>query len=250
MEFRIAVPTYRRAKTIRRHTLGMLEKLGVPSSIVDIFLSDASELDEYRAVLGTEYNLVIGALGIHRQREFIHNYYPEGERVLCIDDDVRALKTLYKDVEFVTLVQSCFEVAEREGCRLWGVYPSDVTMQLKDRAVKGLVYCIGSFYGMTNWHGTVYPHQTTEDFVRTIRAYQMDGAVIRFEGLAPTTRYFKEPGGLSDHRRLGVQEAEMRALAEEFPELVVLRKKHVEVDARFVRRVGNIIVEPFKDVGV
>lgn len=223
----------------------MLEECEVKPDRIDIFVASEAERKAYRAVLGPRYNLIVGVPGIHRQREFIHHYYWKGERVLCIDDDVRALKTLYPGVPFDVLIEEMFNVAETHGCRLWGVYPTDNGLQLQDRAVKGLKFIIGAFFGMSNFHAS-YPDPTTEDWTRTVLSYLEDGAVIRFEGVGIQTSYQTEPGGLQLYRTADLQDAEMRRLVKRFPDFLELRHKPGRyTDVRVRRLETEKIPNPF-----
>ena len=245
----VAIPSYKRAKTIQRKTLRVLREGGVDASRVHIFVSSAEEMDEYVAEYHSEYkpNIIVGQPGIHRQREFIHQFFPEGQRLVCMDDDVTAIKTLYPGVPLPILLTEMFRIGVEQGCALIGVYPSDNGLSMKDRAVKGLVYVIGSFFLMVNWHGASYPSQTTEDFTRTLLAWKEGRGVLRFEGIAPTTRYFREPGGLQTYRTEDIQEREMKALVDAWPGLAIPRYKHGKyMDVRLKRKVDDVFNKPFQ----
>ena len=245
MPFRIAIPSYKRAQTLRKKTLTCLEREGVPLEWVEVFVASEAERDLYREVCGDRIQIHVGVPGIHRQRQFIHDFYEEGERVFCMDDDIRALRRCkeWAGVPLMDLLVRFFNLAEEEGCRLWGIYPTDHGLQLKPRGVVGLRYCIGSCFGMKNWKGTEYPYPTTEDFVRTLEAYRLDGRVLRFEGVGPTTTYFKEPGGLQEYRTAERQDAEMTALVNEYPALVVPRYREGRYsDVRFKVKTEKVIV--------
>ena len=247
MTFRIAIPSYKRAGILVKKTLRFLQRQEFPRERIDIFLASAEELVEYQRVAGRGWNYIVGVPGINTQREFIHRHYKEGEWVLCIDDDVSSWKTLYPLVPFEVLIERCFEIAAAEGCRLWGIYPTDFGPQLQDRYVKGLFYILGSFFGMINWKGEpgAYPHPTTEDYTRSIQRFLADGAVLRFDGLGPHTLYFQEPGGLQEYRTPERQLAEMEALVARYPDHAVLRKKFQMVDCRLKRQVLKEVRDPF-----
>lgn len=248
--YEIAIPSYKRTGTLKKKTLRMLKEAGFPANIITVFVADAEEKLDYYMEMPDDFrpHIVVGRPGINKQREFIHEYYRPGERVVCFDDDVSRVKTLYPGVPLPTLLGRMFELAAAEGCRLVGVYPSDNGLSMKDRAVRGRVYCIGSMFLMFNWRGSVYPDATTEDFTRSLLCWHDGKSVLRFEGVAPTTRYFKEAGGLQTYRTPEIQEQEMKRLVEKYPEDVVLRKKHHGyTDVRFRRLVEKIIPSPFSD---
>ena len=211
-------------------------------------MADAEELERYKEYLIPEYSpaLVVGKPGIHKQREFIHSYYPEGTRLVCVDDDVSKIKMIMPGVSLPSAIERMFAIAEQERCRLIGIYPTDHGLSLKDRCVRGRYYVIGSFFLMINWHGSIYPHPTTEDFTRSLIAYTNDGAVLRFEGLGPTTRYFAEPGGLQTYRTPEIQEREMTELVNTWPEHLVPRYKNKAYsDVRFKKDCQKVIEAPF-----
>ena len=252
--FRIAIPSYKRAGTLLKKTLRFLQRQSFPVDRVDIFVASQEEREEYRKVLGNSWNLILGKPGIHRQREEIHWWYAKGDWVLCIDDDVDSIRTLYPEVPFEVLIERCFQLAEAANCRLWGVYPTDFGTQLKNRMLQGRFYILGSFFGMINYHvlpgeagpqPILYPHQTTEDFTRSLQCYEADGAVLRFDGIGPHTQYFKEPGGLQEYRTPDRQLAEMQALVTRYPEYVELRNKFALVDCRIKREVQAEVYNPF-----
>lgn len=221
----------------------MLKREGIAAERIYLFVADASEAAVYAtAEVG---HIIVGVPGINRQREFIHEFFDVGKPVVCIDDDVSAIRRPFqKNVALGTLLDQMFLLMAKEECRLAGIYPCDHGLQLKDRMIKGQLFIIGCFHLMRNWKGTVYPHPTSEDYHRSLVA----GPVLRFEGLGPTTRYAKEPGGLQSYRTAEIQEQEMIALTEQWPDKAILRrKKNGYVDARIKRRVERIVQQPFSE---
>lgn len=223
----VAIPSYKRAKTLRCKTLAMLQREGFDKKDVTVFVADEEERMSYQAELADFCpNLVVGQLGIHHQRRFIESYYPAGTRLLCMDDDVSAMKRPFNPLPLKEIFASCFRIAEEEGCGLWGISPTDNGLSLKDEAVVGLRYIIGACFGMVVPSVPLdYPRPFTEDFRRSILSFKRDGKVIRFNGLGPTTRYFKEPGGLQEFRTPEGQEAQCIEFCAEFPELTTLRRR-------------------------
>ena len=223
----IAIPSYKRAKTLRCKTLALLRREGFGEGQITVFLADESEELSYRSELGASCpTLVVGVPGIHHQRRFIESYYPAGTRLLCMDDDVSAIKRPFNPIPLKDVFASCFRIAEEEGCNLWGISPTDNGLSLKNEAVVGLRYIIGACFGMTVPSAPLdYPRPFTEDFRRTILSFQRDGKVLRFNGMGPTTRYFKEPGGLQEFRTPEGQESQCIEFCAEFPELTTLRKR-------------------------
>jgi hypothetical protein len=231
--FYIAIPSYRRTTTLVKKTLTMLWHAEMNENIT-IFVASEEEAEMYRQVVSG--GVVVGVPGIHEQRSFIENYYPPGSRVLCIDDDVSKIK-MKTPRPLAQLVDRMFDICAQEGAAMWGINPCSHTLGLKDEYTVGLSYCIGAFHGLIIKEAKLEtsPSPFYEDFWRTVKAYQRDGKVVRFNGLAPVTRYFTEAGGLQMFRTPEGQEQAMKDFKERFPNLCILRVregKHTDVRIR------------------
>ena len=95
MNFRIAIPTIARVKTIRKKTIGYLQRTNIDLTKIDLFFSDPSEIDEYKKELKdipiANY-IPTNQRHIRLQRNFIVKYYPEDTFVLGIDDDISSVQ--------------------------------------------------------------------------------------------------------------------------------------------------------------
>jgi len=100
MDYRIAIPTIARAKTIREKTIGYLLRTDIDLSKIDIFFSNPEEIDDYKKELK---DLPIGNYistnqkHIRLQRNFISKYYPENTFILGIDDDIQSIRIKIND---------------------------------------------------------------------------------------------------------------------------------------------------------
>jgi hypothetical protein len=220
--FYIAIPSYRRTTTLVKKTLMMLLKAEMPGDNITIFVASEEEAEMYRQVV--IFPVVVGLPGIHQQRRFIESYYSVGSRVLCIDDDVSKIK-MKVQMPLAQAVDRMFDITAKEGAALFGINPCSHTLGLKDEYTVGLSYCIGAFQGIIIKDPKLEtsPSPFYEDFWRTVKAYQRDGKVVRFNGLAPVTRYFSEAGGLQEFRTPTGQEDAMKDFKERFPTLCILR---------------------------
>jgi hypothetical protein len=207
---RIAIPSYRRADTLATKTIPLLLDRGVDPAIIDVFISDPGELPAYRQALqGTGVNLHPGAIGMRDNRSVMARHYPKGENVVAIDDDLTDIieavdaKTSRPLQGLTGFFEQAFEHARRNGCTLWGIYPVANPYFMKPKITTGLTYIVGCLYGWVtdpdaDWHHTHLDDK--EDFERSIRFYERDGAVLRIGWVAPVTRYYKEPGGMQVER--------------------------------------------------
>ena len=194
----IAIPSYKRAKTVRDKTLTTLTRLNVNPSVVTIFVGDAEQEVEYREVLkNTPYkNIVVGVPGMGAIRNFIQNYYPEDTYILNLDDDLIEInrrlgeKTLGQIADLNEIVREGFEACEREGARLWGIYAASNPFFMKDRVAVGLYYVIGSMWGCINKHGDAYnvTLDDKEDFERCLDLLGEGGLLDRWNRTRATPR--------------------------------------------------------------
>jgi hypothetical protein len=93
-DYVIAIPSYKRAKTVKLRTLATLKKYKIPEKIIYIFVANKKEQKEYYSVLDTKYhkNIIVGKLGIKNIRMFMSNFFKEGQKICYIDDDVYGIE--------------------------------------------------------------------------------------------------------------------------------------------------------------
>lgn len=238
MEVQIAIPSYKRAEKLSRYTLAYLASQKVRKDIITIFVADEEEEKDYREVLGSDYKIVVGVKGISQQRLFIRNYFPEGLKVICMDDDVKKLKFLRDDLSFPLLCERMFAICQEEGLTTWGIYPVNNLFFCKDRVLRGRLYVIGCCYGYINKHDLPVwlPEKgTKEDYWYSLQRICMDGAVLRYDGCCPDTIYYAK-GGLSETRTVELEEKEAREVCKMFPVFSEYRlKKNGHPDVKIKR---------------
>lgn len=227
LSYAIAIPSHHRSQSIVKKTLKLLKQNHFPADMIHIFV-EPSELLAYTHELLADPiwfpKLIPGRAGTTGQRAAIEEYFAIGQRILCMDDDITGFKVMGPVFYLPTLFEKCFALAEAEGCNLWGLHPSDNGLSMKNSAVVGLSYIIGSTYGLTLTHRLDYSCNLTEDFYRTIQHYLHDGNVLRINAIGIKTKYFSE-GGLAEYRVGGAQEEAARAFKDRFPTLCRLRMR-------------------------
>ena len=88
----IAIPSYKRAETLRDRTLAILQKYKINPNKIHIFVADKSEEKSYKEILPNYYKkIVIGKKGIKNIRNFMPKYFLEGQKIFYMDDDCYAL---------------------------------------------------------------------------------------------------------------------------------------------------------------
>ena len=96
MNYVIAIPSYNRSDVISNKTLKMLYEGNIIKNKIYIFVANQREFILYKEnVLPELYNkIIIGKKGITNQRNFIANYFPEGQYVVSLDDDIEEFEIL------------------------------------------------------------------------------------------------------------------------------------------------------------
>ena len=243
MNFVIAIPSYKRAKTLRDKTLALLKRKGVPASIIFIFVATAEEKEEYDSVLSpADYNtLIVGVPGMGNIRNFITSYFPLGQKIMNIDDDISDFKELVDgklvETDMMSAFQAGFTELENKKLRLFGFYPVANAFFMKRKIRYDLRYIVGAVWGIINPGLDVLTItlDDKEDYERSIIMYLVDNGIVRFEYYCPITKYYKEPGGMQNGGRTTERiDRSARNLVERYPRLASLNmaKKSGKTEVR------------------
>lgn len=244
--FRVVIPSARRSETIAGKTLTMLASGGIDRSAIDLYVPDDDDLDRYSATVGDLVDSItvvphdperhdLDAIGVHPTgvgvvRNAIVRRYPPGARLVYVDDDLTGVirRTGEQSAEPIAdlpaFFDAAFDLADRHGCSLWGVYPVKNPYFMRDRVRLDLTYICGGLYGVTVSGG---PHELVvlddkEDFERSIRHFIADGAVARIEWAALATTGYQGGGGMQASRTSERVDQSARWLAATFPQFCSL----------------------------
>lgn len=210
---KIAIPTYNRPNECRDKTLTMLLNAKINKNEIYLFVANKTQKKIYEKMIPKNmYNqIVIGKLGITNQRKFISKYFPEGQYIISIDDDVEELLSLTetqhlsKIDDLSTFFINAYELLKKENLYIWGVYPVRNPFFMKDRKqiTTDLRFVIGVIHGYINRHSRdLMPStksESKEDYATSILYYLKDGGVLRFNHVTFKTKFNAE-GGLGKDR--------------------------------------------------
>ena len=227
----IAIPSYKRAETLRDKTLALLKSYDVPSQKIHVFVANKDEYDIYKSTLiaGTYGHMHIGVPGMAAIRNYITQFFPKGKAILNMDDDIKGFIELDggKGVplqHFCKKINDAFKLSKQTGFRLFGFYPVANPFFMKNaEPTRDLRYVIGSVWGIYN-PGKILTVgiDDKEDYLRTVIMYLLDGGVLRYTTIAPVSAYYKEQGGMQETRTLKRIEASANAMVNAFPDLVTI----------------------------
>lgn len=198
----IAIPSYQRAELLMECTLATLKIMKQPTSLIYIFVANASEYKRYTNILPRMYhaNIVKGVLGLGKQRNFISKYFDVGTHIVHMDDDVtKLLRHDNKVIENLTpWVNMAFSLCTQHNCKLWGVYPIDSRLCMSQTATIGWAPLIGTVFGVINDRSAdlQQTYNNCEDLERSLKHICKFGAVVRLNGVCFRTRGAFYTGGL------------------------------------------------------
>jgi len=217
----IAIPSFRRAKTIGNKTLRVLKQEGFLASSIDIFVADEQEEAIYKATVDrTLYNnIIVGVPHIHKQRKFISDYYPRGSLVIQMDDDIRGFKKLH-DIHLPTLFLKAFTYCYENKIPLWGIYPVANDLFMKDSVHLGLFLVCGICFGSIAGSLPDMKVDIKDDWYMSLTFYEEFGTLMRIEYVAPETTYWGGEGGLNTYRTLEKEEEVSQIILSLFPDYV------------------------------
>lgn len=234
-DYRVVVPSYRRANTLQAKTLPALLGGGVPRRAITIYVHDNDpQIGKYAEVCARN-NVMISATparGIIAQRAYIHRQHAAGTPIVTLDDDVTGLSKLTPDGKKLTPIADVgtffgemFGHLDRSGLKAWGLAPAHNAFYMKDQVSDGLKFLIYTCVGYIN--DPAHPAQrntvaTKDDYEHSLRRWWWDGGVIRHNGVAAKAAVYTGAGGLqgSSQRSADKVEAAVAELEAQWPGLV------------------------------
>ena len=208
MNYKIAIPSYKRPEIIKQKTLSLLKKYNIDNNKITIFVADEDEKKIYKQSLKNEYKIIVGVHTIGEQRNFIERYYQEGNKVMMFDDDLDGVYIknenkleLIKNLEKDFIIKG-FELCIKNKANLFGLYAAANAYFMKYRIYKKLCYIPGGVFGVIINHDSFLNRVTNhgEDYEYSIRQYIKNRILIRFDYITIKSKFFKEKGGLQTIR--------------------------------------------------
>lgn len=193
---KIVIPTYDRSD--RFETLKFLKNNNIPLDNIYIFLANEEEKEKYINSFGNDCNFIIGVLGLSNQRNFISNYFDEGEILVYMDDDIENI-THKENKIFTEWLNDCIEYLQNSDYGLLGISPSVNPFFFNNNKSKsfktGNYYAIGAFYICKNDKNIILDENIIlEDWERSIKYLLKYGSTIRYNNVLIKTKYFGKGG--------------------------------------------------------
>ena len=232
MKYRIAIPSYKRSITIREKTLNyLLNTCGINAKIIDVFVANKKEYKNYKYLKKYNINIIIGKKLLHKQRNFIQNYYNEDDFIMQFDDDIDCLKMLSnkktkKLTQLNEIIQIGFNECLKHRTKIWGVGAVDNYFFMNNQISTNLKLCVGSCFGVIidKDKSLSLKLEEKEDYERTIKHFLKFKKIVRLNMIATKTTYYKGLGGMVDNRTEEEQNKSAMYLCNKYPELIKINK--------------------------
>jgi len=223
---KIAIPSYRRPIV---KTLALLNEFSRDE--IYIFVHDAEDYAKYQINAERAHIIQTNApLGIVNQRNFILDYFPEGERILMLDDDIKKiLRMFYKRLIVVTdlrkLFKMGFELCEAKGYKLWGIYPIKNIFFMKMKASERH-FIIGTLTGIIN-NKLRYDQnlKVKEDYDFTLQNIIKFGGALRLDYYTIEAEHYTNKGGCVDYRNEQIERECADYLIKKYPKFLRINPK-------------------------
>ena len=247
MNYVVAIPSYNRSNNITEKVLTALQDGGVSSKKIYVFVANKAQEVLYKEAMPQNmYNkIVVGKLGITNQRNFISDYFPEGQYVVSLDDDITSLQTIrggkYVHIhDLDKFFKDAYKLLKREKLFIWGVYPVKSLMFMYNSISFDLKFLPGFTFGYINRHLKELEMSSKikckEDVEQSILFYLMDGGVVRFNNVTPNQTQ-PRAGGLGLGSRHEMNEEAANYLTKKYPTFVtIFNRKNGLTELRLARR--------------
>ena len=92
--YKLIIPTYKRAETLKNKTMAYLKKTNINAKNIFIYVANKEEKELYENTIdkNSYAEIIIGKRGLPQQRNFIQKTHKIGENLFMLDDDLKSIK--------------------------------------------------------------------------------------------------------------------------------------------------------------
>jgi hypothetical protein len=164
--------------------------------------------------------------GLLNQRRLINEFYPQGQIILCADDDLKGIKTLRQETTFLDLVNYGVSLLKSKKAGLFGILPNSDGRKMCEQLTSHLTHILGAFFICVNDKDCIPTTNEIEDYQRSILYFKKYGSVLRWKAAGVDTQYGKNPGGLQRPGRAQRKADEVDYIIETYPGMAKVRMKN------------------------
>jgi len=211
-----------------------VETLSLFNSLENVFIFVDDDVErakyvEHNPNINPDNIIATNKKGISANRNASYDYFNKGEKVVTLCDDVQAVQRLrggklvnLTPDELNEFIVKGFEVCEKNGTKLWGVYPVANHFYMKN-SLSPHGFIIGTFSGIIISdirHDLKLIHKEDYDF--TIKHILKYKKVVRFNGYCVKAKHYTNKGGCCDFRTTETEQISINRLLELYPQYVKL----------------------------
>ena len=249
-DWTIAILSHKRPEALASKTLSCLSRHNIPIEKINVFVAPEQVADYKRTCPGV--NIIPTAVGKCNNRSAALAYYPLGQKIIFMDDDVEEFYSVcaqdgcltcwkfgkearggpdYKKqmtcANLSAFFYDAFSIAEKEGVEFWGIYPVDNGFFASHSITTYLSHCIGRCYGQVNSEAgrtlnAAIVDDIHDDYQTSLRYFLKDGKCLRFNYIFTKSPVVRGSGGIVDTRTTANTEEVSKRLAATWPEHVLL----------------------------
>jgi hypothetical protein len=218
-------------------TLPLLLERKVKPADIYIFVADKAEYKKYEQIPKDKYNkLIIGKKGISYQRNFIIDYFKEGEHIVFIDDDISNIQVKRNNkvgdlTDLDAFFKKAFKALVDEGMYLWAtknMYNPFYKNLMRNDAVVGFREFSGDLIGIINRKSMKIKYTLKEGEGEQqellFMYYEKDGGIIKYENVVVISRKLSPGGKISERAgrkgRIDSLNRNYKILLKHFPNLI------------------------------
>lgn len=224
-----AIPSYNRVD--KQTTLNYLSKMGVPKELIFIFVQTEEDKQKYQLHKDRANIIMVPANRGVEARNNILNTLTD-KNVLMLDDDIRQiliskngkLVVLQKRADLVYIFNSCFDVVQSVGAKVFGVYPiANAFFMSDDISTK---VAVNTVFGFLKGFPVRFDEtfDTKEDAEICGRILRHGGRVARFNNIAVNADHRKDKNGYFDKWHHDENVRSVKKLCARYPDIFAEQK--------------------------
>ncbi len=230
MDVVYVVKSHKRVDRFREKTYSkVILQYGFRLDKVYVFVSTTEDMVLYRE----EYpgiNVVLAPLGVAAVDNFITDYFPEGQKIIYMNDDVTQVAKIVDDKfmtvpfdEFNAQLTEMFSIMDANDITYAGFYPVMNTMFMGSSGVKyktGLCLIMDPLSLVRNNRNVRITISDKSDFEKSIQHFSQKGALLRNNDLTFKAEYYGKHGGFQG-RNADTEKATAEQMQAAYPGYII-----------------------------
>lgn len=154
-KIKFAIPSYKRSE--EQLTLSYLEEMGYSKDDIYISTQTLDDYNKYSEKYSKRAHIIYNEGNcVSDNRNTLLDYFPEGQRIIMLDDDIKYIGTLkgkkiepFTKEELAKFINDAFNYCEKNHALIWGGYPVENYYFMK-RTIDKKNLLIGTILGIIN----------------------------------------------------------------------------------------------------